>query len=120
MRKWLPFHLDHIRYAKCCNFAVTLGAQNVNRCNGFYFYSNYLRIGYKLYGDSSKNRDNIKKHGISFEEAFELFELPNKMILELYDFEQSLNEDRIISIRPVFRGVIVIVSVEWLMVKFLY
>jgi uncharacterized DUF497 family protein len=62
--------------------------------------------------DSLKNRDNIKKHGISFEEASKLFNLPDKLILELFDFEHSLNEDRIISIGPIHRGVIVVVSVE--------
>jgi uncharacterized protein len=45
-------------------------------------------------------------------EASELFELPDNLILELYDFEHSLNEDRIISIGPIRRGVIVVVSVE--------
>jgi uncharacterized DUF497 family protein len=62
--------------------------------------------------DSSKNRDNIKKHGLSFKEASELFELPYNLILELYDFEHCCNEDRIISIGPIHRGVIVVVSVE--------
>jgi len=62
--------------------------------------------------DSLKNQANIKKHRISFEEASELFELPHNLILELYDFEHSLNEDRVISIGPIHRGVIVVVSVE--------
>ena len=62
--------------------------------------------------DSAKNHDNIKKHGISFEEASKLFELPDSLILELYDFEHSLNEDRIVSIGPIHGGVIVVVSVE--------
>ena len=62
--------------------------------------------------DSLKDQANIKKHGISFEEASELFELPFNLILELYDYEHSLNEDRIISIGPIKRGVIVVVSVE--------
>ena len=62
--------------------------------------------------DSLKDQANIKKHGISFEEASELFELPYNLILELYDYEHSLNEDRIISIGPIKRGVIVVVSVE--------
>ena len=34
------------------------------------------------------------------------------IILELYDFEHSLNEERIISIGPIHRGLIVVVSVE--------
>jgi hypothetical protein len=62
--------------------------------------------------DLLKNQDNIKKHWISFEEASWLFGIPHNLILELYDFEHSLNEDRIISIGPIQRGVIVVVSVE--------
>jgi len=62
--------------------------------------------------DSLKNQANIMEHGISFEEASELFELPDDLILEVYDYKHSLNEDRIISIGPIHRGVIVVVSVE--------
>lgn len=62
--------------------------------------------------DPLKNRANIKKHGLSFEEASELFELPDHLVLEIYDFEHSTTEDRIISIGPIHRGVIVVVSVE--------
>ena len=59
-----------------------------------------------------KNQANIKKHGLSFEEASELFKLPSNMVLELYDFEHSDTEDRTISIGPIIRGLIVVVSVE--------
>ena len=62
--------------------------------------------------DSNKNQSNIRKHGLSFEEASELFKLPGYLILELYDFEHSINEDRIISIGPIRSGLIVVVSVE--------
>ncbi|MCF7948686.1 MAG: BrnT family toxin [Spirochaetia bacterium] len=62
--------------------------------------------------DSLKDQANIKKHGISFEEASELFELLYNLILELYDYEHGLNEDRFISIGPIKRGMIVVVSVE--------
>ena len=62
--------------------------------------------------DSAKNQANIEKHGLSFEEASELFKLPEDLILEEYDFEHSIDEDRIISIGPIFRGVIIVVSVE--------
>lgn len=62
--------------------------------------------------DSNKNQSNKKKHGLSFEEASELFKLPGYLILELYDFEHSINEDRIISIGPISSGLIVVVSVE--------
>lgn len=62
--------------------------------------------------DPAKNRVNIRKHGVSFEEASELFELDDDRILEVYDFEHSLDEDRLISIGPIRRGTIVVVSVE--------
>lgn len=51
--------------------------------------------------DSLKDQANIHKHGISFEGTSELFELPHNLILEFYDYEHSLNEDRIISIGPI-------------------
>jgi hypothetical protein len=47
-----------------------------------------------------------------FEEASELFNLPENLFLEEYDFEHSIDEDRIISIGPILRSVIVVVSVE--------
>ena len=62
--------------------------------------------------DPAKDRENIRKHGISFVEASELFTIPDDLVLELYDFEHSLEEDRIISIGPIQRGTIVVVSVE--------
>lgn len=62
--------------------------------------------------DPLKNLANIKKHGLSFEEASELFKLPEHFVLELYDFEHSITEDRIISIGPIHRGVIIVISVD--------
>jgi len=38
--------------------------------------------------------------------------MPENLVLEEYDFEHSLTEDRIISIGPILRGIIVVVSVE--------
>ncbi len=54
-----------------------------------------------------KNQENIKKHRLSFDEASELFRLPENLILEEYDFGHSIDEDRIISIGPIVRGMIV-------------
>jgi uncharacterized DUF497 family protein len=34
----------------------------------------------------------LKKHGISFEEASEPFKIPDNLILEVYDFEHSIDE----------------------------
>ncbi len=68
--------------------------------------------GVEFEWDAAKNERNIRKHGISFEEAVELFDLRDDLVLELYDFEHSLHEDRIISIGPIHRGMIVVISVE--------
>lgn len=38
--------------------------------------------------------------------------MPENLVLEEYDFKHSLTEDRIISIGPIVRGIIVVVSVE--------
>ena len=67
----------------------------------------------KFEWDPAKNQANIRKHNLSFEEASELFSLPGNLILEEYDFEHSITEDRIISVGPILRGVIVVVSVEY-------
>jgi uncharacterized DUF497 family protein len=42
--------------------------------------------------DEDKNRVNIKKHGISFDEVLEVFDDP--CFLEGYDFEHSIQEER--------------------------
>jgi hypothetical protein len=42
--------------------------------------------------DSNKNKSNIKKHGISFEEARSVFLDENA--IEYYDIEHSMHEDR--------------------------
>jgi uncharacterized DUF497 family protein len=42
--------------------------------------------------DSDKNKQNIKKHGIDFDEILAVFDDP--MFLEGYDQEHSENEDR--------------------------
>lgn len=62
--------------------------------------------------DPVKNKANIERHGLSFEEASDLFKFSGHLILEEYDLEHSFNEDRIISIGPIARGVVVVVSVE--------
>jgi len=43
-----------------------------------------------------KNKSNIKKHGVDFEEAETVFQ--DEMALELFDDEHSDNEDRYIII----------------------
>lgn len=61
--------------------------------------------------DPEKNRANQAKHGISFEEASELFS-SGEDFLEIYDAEHSINEDRFIAIGVTRSGVLVVVYTE--------
>lgn len=61
--------------------------------------------------DETKNRSNLTKHGVSFEEASELF-LSGVDYLEIYDEEHSDAEDRFIAIGPIRRGVVLVVWTE--------
>ena len=58
--------------------------------------------------DDAKADRNRERHGVSFDEAKELF-TRGVEFLEIYDAEHSLDEDRFIAIGPVVRGVIVVV-----------
>ena len=57
--------------------------------------------------DPAKDKDNQAKHGLSFEEAAELFKA-SADYLEIYDEEHSDEEDRFIAMGPIRRGVIVV------------
>ena len=57
--------------------------------------------------DEAKNRANQKKHGISFDEAEEVFRSDD--YLEIFDEEHSEVEDRFIAIGFVARGLVVVV-----------
>jgi uncharacterized protein len=61
--------------------------------------------------DPAKAKTNLAKHGLSFEEAIELFK-PGVDYLEIYDEEHSDAEDRFIAIGPISRGVIVVSYTE--------
>ena len=61
--------------------------------------------------DPDKNETNRAKHGLSFEEASELFK-GGVDYLEIYDEEHSEQEDRFIAIGPIKRGVIVVAYTE--------
>jgi uncharacterized protein len=61
--------------------------------------------------DEVKNRANQKAHGISFDEAQELF-TSGLDYLEIFDANHSDYEDRFICIGPVRRGVILVVKTE--------
>lgn len=61
--------------------------------------------------DDVKNRANIKKHGVSFEEASALFTGAGDY-LELFDEAHSTDEDRFIAIGPVKAGLMLVVYAE--------
>lgn len=61
--------------------------------------------------DEAKNLANRRKHGISFEEAEELF-ASRSDYLEIFDEAHSESEDRFIAIGPVTRGLILVVWTE--------
>lgn len=58
-----------------------------------------------------KNRANQQKHGVSFEEAAELF-TSGVDFLELYDHAHSEDEDRFVAIGFIIRGLVVVVWTE--------
>ena len=61
--------------------------------------------------DVDKNRENLEKHGISFEEASDLL-LGTADSMEVFDAAHSEEEDRYIAIGPIVRGLIVVVFTE--------
>lgn len=61
--------------------------------------------------DVRKEEANRKRHGISFDEAKELF-TSGVDYLEIYDAEHSHEEDRFIAVGLVRRGLIVVVYTE--------
>ncbi|MGH9748951.1 MAG: BrnT family toxin [Candidatus Polarisedimenticolia bacterium] len=61
--------------------------------------------------DPAKDKTNRAKHGLSFDEAAELFKA-GVDYLEIYDEEHSDEEDRFIAVGPIKRGVIVVAYTE--------
>lgn len=61
--------------------------------------------------DPDKAARNMALHGVSFEEAAELFEADAE-VLEIYDAEHSQTEDRFKSIGPIRRGLVLVVWTE--------
>ena len=61
--------------------------------------------------DESKNKSNQLKHGVSFEEASQLFS-QDVETLEIFDELHSELEDRFISIGPIKRGLVLVVWTE--------
>lgn len=60
--------------------------------------------------DQAKNLANLQKHGVTFEEASELFATAD--YLEIFDEEHSTTEDRFIAIGEIRRGVVLVVWTE--------
>ncbi|MHA7817646.1 MAG: BrnT family toxin [Pseudohaliea sp.] len=65
----------------------------------------------KFEWDAAKNRANQRKHGLSFDEARQLFEHGDDY-LEIFDEAHSSLEDRFIAIGEIQRGVAVVVYTE--------
>ena len=65
----------------------------------------------KVAWDHAKNLANQRKHGVSFEEASELFH-SGVEYLEIFDDEHSVTEDRFIAIGPIRRGLVLIIWAE--------
>lgn len=65
----------------------------------------------KVSWDPVKNRANRKKHGVSFEEAQELF-TSEVDYLEIFDDAHSDDEDRFLAIGPIRRGLVLVVWTE--------
>lgn len=61
--------------------------------------------------DESKNKSNQLKHGVSFEEASQLFS-QDVEALEIFDELHSELEDRFVSIGPIKRGLVLVVWTE--------
>lgn len=61
--------------------------------------------------DPSKDAGNRKKHGISFEEASELF-TSGVPYLVIFDEAHSADEDRFWAIGPIKRGLVLVVHTE--------
>ena len=70
-------------------------------------YNVHISMKISFVWDDNKNRANIKKHGISFEEALNIFQnIPLKIF---YDSEHSDYEDRYVAIGLSNKGRILIV-----------
>lgn len=61
--------------------------------------------------DEAKNQSNQHKHGVSFEEASEVF-ASDVDYLEIFDDEHSEDEERFIALGPIRRGLVLVVWTE--------
>lgn len=65
----------------------------------------------KVEWDEAKNLVNQRKHGISFEDAEELF-TSGRDYLEIFDEAHSESEDRFIAIGPIVQGLVLVVWMD--------
>ena len=65
----------------------------------------------KVSWDDAKNLANQRNHGVTFEEASELFQFGTDY-LEIFDDAHSLVEDRFIAIGPIRRGLVLVIWTE--------
>jgi len=61
--------------------------------------------------DDAKDLSNQQKHGLSFSEAIQLFQ-SGQDYLEIFDVAHSQQEDRLIAIGEIHRGVAVVIYTE--------
>jgi uncharacterized DUF497 family protein len=69
-------------------------------------------ISMRIEWDPEKAKANLDKHGVSFEEATELFS-SGIDYLEIYDEDHSQDEDRFVAMGPVAGRVVVVIYTEW-------
>jgi uncharacterized DUF497 family protein len=65
----------------------------------------------KFEWDPEKNRINLRKHGVRFEDAIRVFDT-TELVLDLFDEQHSDFEERFISIGPITGGLVLVVWTE--------
>jgi uncharacterized DUF497 family protein len=61
--------------------------------------------------DETKQQENLRKHGVAFEEAITVFDEPEDYV-EFYDEAHSTIEERFITIGPIRGGLVLVVWTE--------
>lgn len=67
--------------------------------------------GVRITWDAEKSEANVRKHGVSFEEAQMLF-VSGADYLELFDEPHSDDEDRFVAVGSIARGLVLVVWTE--------
>jgi uncharacterized DUF497 family protein len=71
----------------------------------------YNGCSVRIVWDEAKNRENQRKHGLSFQEARALL-VSGVDHLEIFDDEHSVLEERFVSIGPIARGIVLVIWTE--------